>query len=146
MKGRKPVPLEARVARGDLPPSVLAHLDGLAELRPDAERPEAPDGLGAGGLRVWETAWAVSWLTAADELLVERLAVLADTEAELLVELELVAPDRRWRTRRLLLDLDGHRLRILAELGLTPVSRTRIAHAVVDAHRESQRQWASQAS
>ena len=146
MRGRKPVPLEQRVLRGDLPPGVLAHIEGLAELRPDAERPVAPEGLGEAGRRVWDTCWAASWLTAADGLLVERLAVLADTEAELVAELEQVALDRRWRQRRLLLDLDAHRLRILAELGLTPVSRTRIAHAVVEAHREGQRAWASQAS
>ena len=72
--------------------------------------------------------------------------MLADTEAGLLVEMEQVALDRRWRQRRLLLDLDGHRLRILAELGLTPVSRTRIAHAVVEAHREGQGSWANQAA
>ena len=146
MRGRKPVPLEQRVRRGDVPPAVLTHLEELAELRPNDGRPAPPSSLGEAGRRVWETCWAASWLTAADGLLVERLAVLADTEAELVAELEQVALDRRWRQRRLLLDLDAHRLRILAELGLTPVSRTRIAHAVVEAHREGQRNWATQAS
>ena len=31
MRGRKPVPLEQRVRRGDVPPAVLTHLEELAE-------------------------------------------------------------------------------------------------------------------
>ena len=63
MRGRKPVPLEQRVRRGDLPPAVLTHLAELAELRPDWDRPGPPDSLGEPGRQVWAAAWQASWLT-----------------------------------------------------------------------------------
>lgn len=131
--GRPPKPNELKRKTGNPGKRPLPDLKVITTIPMASTIPDAPDYLGADGVKLWNQIWndAITWLSPVSDIpAIENAAMLAD-------DLKM-ARDRYRATRepadgRVLIQINKAFVDALSSLGFDPTSRSRLGVAEVKA-------------
>jgi hypothetical protein len=131
--GRPPKPAELKRVTGNPGKRKLPELSVVQTIPMASSVPDAPEGLGADGVAIWEAAWgsAITWLSpVSDYHAIENAARLAD---------DLALARKKYRATlepgdgRLLVHINKAFVDSLSALGFDPTARSRLGVAEVKA-------------